>query len=92
MRDALNGLLRQASLLVIAAAIALGLTFLRVAESFGQMVVQFIDSPAGFDASPLSFRVGDRVLFVGQLLQSLIAFAIVLAAVLYLFRREGRRD
>jgi hypothetical protein len=94
MRDALDDLLRRRTLLTIAAAIALGYALLDVAQGAAGLVLSvFTQQATQFDAgrSPLSLRIGGRVLEFAQLVAGVVTLAVVLAAILYVLRRE-RKD
>ena len=64
MRDELENLLSRASLITIAAAIALGYALLSVAQGVSSLVLSiFTEQDDQFSSSggPLSLRVGGRV-------------------------------
>jgi hypothetical protein len=101
VRVRLEGLLREAGLLAIAAGIALGWTAVRVAQAAGDLVVGLLDERQERQGIPpyfgpqysetLTLHIGDRVLLLTPLVHSLIAFAIVLAAALFAFRATRHR-
>ena len=95
MPRALDELLRQTTLLTIAAAIALGWSAVELAQAISSTIVGFIqETPETYDGihlftAALSVEIGDHILVLGPVLDRLIAFALVLGAVLFVVRRRG---
>jgi hypothetical protein len=93
MRDAFDELLAQVGLLTIAAAIALGYAVLNVAQGASVLVLSIFTEQEGTFAGSrgtLSLKVGDRILEFAQLASGVATLAIVLAAILYIVRPDGR--
>jgi hypothetical protein len=87
----LDEFLAQHGLLTIAGAIALGYAGLNVAQGASVLVLTFFaDRDETFSAGPLTLDVGDRVLDFGQLVGGVVTLAVVLAAILYVVRPDGR--
>ena len=93
MRDSLDDLLRQVTLLTLAAAIALGYAVLSLAQGIGALVVSvFTEHEDQFSSGggPMSLDVGGRTLEFAQLTIGVIEVAVVLAAILYVVRPDQR--
>ena len=93
MRESLDDLLRQVTLLTLAAAIALGYAVLSLAQGIAALVLSgFTERETEFSSgSPVSLDVGGRTLEFAQLTVGVIEVAVVLAAILYVVR-PGQRD
>jgi branched-subunit amino acid ABC-type transport system permease component len=94
VRDVLEDLLGRASLITIAAAIALGYALLNLAQGVSVLVLSiFTEQGDQFSSSggPLSLKVGGRVLEFAQLISGLVTLAVVLAVILYVLRPDQRR-
>ena len=98
MRRALEDLLRETTLLTLAAAIALGWSAVELAQSVSGSVVGFLSklpddevaSELNLFYRPLSIRAGDHVLVLSGVLDRALAFTLVLALVLLVLRRRLR--
>jgi hypothetical protein len=95
MRDALDDLLRRASLVTIAAAIALGYALLNLAEGVSTLVVSIFTERdtgtfGGVGGGPLSLEVQGRFLEFGQLVRGVVTLSVVVAAILYVLRLDER--
>ncbi len=97
MRKALEHAVRDASVLAVAAAVALVWTFLDLARACGILVISvFSDRPeaditSGLDifGGPLRWGIGDRLINFAPLVESGTAFAVaILAAAIVLGRRR----
>ena len=89
MRDTLDDLLEQFTLLTIAAAIALGYAVLNLAQGVAAFVLSALterrDEFDGFGGT-LTLDVGGRTLEFAQLASGIVTLAVVLAAILYVLR------
>ena len=93
MRDGLEDLLSRASLITIAAAIALGYALLSLAQGVSALVLSiFTEQEGQFSSSggPLSLKVGGRVLEFAQLVAGVVTLAVVVAVILYVLRPDQR--
>lgn len=94
MRDGLERLLREATILTVALGIALGWALYQVAEGVSHLVaalltdVEFAGNPIG---TALTWGIGDRVLSLGPLVYGLIELAVVLLVAALVLRRTARR-
>jgi len=95
VRDALEDFLSQATLLTIAAAIALGYAVLTVAQGVSALVLSVFterDDQFGSGLGTLSLDVGSRTLEFGQLVSGVVTIVVVLAAILYVVRPDMTHD
>jgi hypothetical protein len=98
MRDALEGLLRDLTLVTLMLAIALGWALFQVGEGVAELVSNLlIDWPRSSDAlsaipytQPLTWIVGGRVITLGPLLEGAIEFVVVLAVAVFIHSRTRR--
>jgi predicted anti-sigma-YlaC factor YlaD len=96
VRDAFERLLRDATLVTIALAIALGWALFQVAEGLSAVFTTLLtEYPSEAGAAhtffePLTWNVRDRVLTLGPLLRGLIELAAVLSLALLLSRKGER--
>lgn len=91
MRDALNRLVHEATLVTLALGIALGWALFQVAEGAAAVVESLLtEYPAGgeYFLTPLTWEVGGRVLTLWPLVSGLIELAIVLAVTALVARRR----
>lgn len=96
MRDSLDRLLRDLTLVTLALAIALGWTLFQVAQGAAQLVsTLLIDYPRSADtfgsirySEPLTWVVGDRILTFGPLLRGVVELAVVLAVAMLVYRQS----
>jgi D-arabinose 1-dehydrogenase-like Zn-dependent alcohol dehydrogenase len=91
MRAALRRVLDEDWIVILGSGIALGYTVLNVAEALGFTVVTALESQPDESSlvsdSLLTFSVGDHPIVLGQLVQSLIAFAVVVGIVAFVVSR-----
>jgi hypothetical protein len=102
MREALDKLLRDLTLVTVALAIALGWSLFQFASGVSELVTTFlIEYPESAEGNlartfgftrPLTWTVGDRVLTFGALLAGTIELAVVVAVALFVRRRYERDD
>jgi hypothetical protein len=95
MRTALRRILDEDWIVILGSGIALGYTLLNVAEAFGYAVITALathdgDAALVTDTGPLSFAVSGHAFVLGQLVQTLIAFAVVLGVVAFAVSRLQR--
>jgi hypothetical protein len=93
VRDVLEDLLSRASLITIAAAIALGYALLNLAQGVSALVLSiFTEQDNQFSSSggPLSLKIGGRVLEFAQFVAGMVTLAVVLAVILYVLRPDQR--
>jgi hypothetical protein len=95
MRDTLDRLLREATLLTLALGIALGWALFQVADGVSTLVGTLLtDFPEPSDifnvtsSAPLSWEVGGRLLVLWPLVSGLIQLAVVLAVAALIPRRR----
>ena len=96
MPRALDDLLRQPTILTLAAGIAIGWSAVEVAQAISSAIVGFIpetpypDLPEGLDLfnRTLVLDIGDHHLALGAVLDRLIAFALILGGVVLVVRRR----
>jgi large-conductance mechanosensitive channel len=85
MKRALNGLLRDADVMTLAFAIALGWALYQVAHGFSQLLSALTSPSARGMADdygvayvgPLMWTIGDRVLYLGPLVFGLVEFVLI---------------
>jgi hypothetical protein len=93
MRASFDDLLRQVTLLTLAAAIALGYAVLSLAQGFAALILSgFTERGDAFSSGggTLTLDVGGRTLDFAQLVVGVIEVAVVLAAILYVVRPDQR--
>jgi hypothetical protein len=95
VRDALDGLIRDATLVTIALGIAFGWALFQVAEGVSTLVATLLtrypEPGELFDLTrdqPLSWDVGGRVVTLWPLVEGLIQLAVVLGVAVVLRRRD----
>jgi large-conductance mechanosensitive channel len=96
MPRALDDLLRQTTLITLAAAIAIGWSAVELAQAISSTVVAFLHEKPdeypleGLDlfATSLSVEIGEHVLVLGPFLDRLLAFVLVVGAVRFVVRRR----
>jgi hypothetical protein len=91
VRDLLDDLLGQVTLLTIAAAIALGYAVLDVAQGLSALVLSGLteqNDSLGSSFGTLTLDVGSRRLEFAQLVSGVVILAVVLAAILYVLRPD----
>jgi hypothetical protein len=96
VRRELRQLLNDDWLVRIAAALLLGFLLVDVFQGLGTLVVGLIEAEPDFPfngGEPTTFRVGDRTVRYGPLLQSVLglAGAVVLLALIMRWRGRSRR-
>ena len=95
MRESIDRLLRDVTLLALALAIALGWSLVRVAQGVADLVATLLEHrsssqlPDLQDAEPLTWVVSGRVLSLYSLVTGLVEFAVVLAVALLVLKRFG---
>ena len=97
MRESLDRLIRDLTLTTLALAIAGGWALFQVASGLANAITTLLNHfpPGDLYGRPsyygvLAWRVGDRILAVGDLVKGLIELALVIAvAVLIRFRKQG---
>lgn len=98
MRESLDRLLRDLTLVTLALAIALGWALFQVAEGVAQLVSGLLYEapgiggdlglvPYGLYTGVLTWEVGGRLLTFGQLVVGLVELAFVLAVAALVYRR-----
>jgi large-conductance mechanosensitive channel len=88
--------MHQTTLLTLAAAIAIGWSAVELAQAISTTIVAFLNEtpdaglPEGLHlfTDTLSVEIGDHVLTFGPVLDRLIAFALVVGAVMLVIRRR----
>ena len=97
MRETIERLVRDVTLVTLALAIGLGWSLFQVAQGVADFVTNLLRHVPSEDvrlgitsAQPLTWVVGDRILTLYSLLTGLIEFAVVLAVALLVLRR-GRQ-
>jgi hypothetical protein len=98
MRESLDHVLRDATLVTLAFAIALGWALFQVAHGLAQLIsTALIAYPSPVDVLssvrytyPLTWVVHDRILTFGPLLEGLVELAVVLTAAVLVYRRSTR--
>jgi hypothetical protein len=95
MRNALEDLLDDLTLMRLALGIALGWALFRVADGAATTVTTTLTdfgpqtySAHSFTGEPLTWYVGDRILTFGKLLQGVLALAVVLVTAILVERRR----
>jgi hypothetical protein len=98
LREALDRLLRDVTLVTLALAIAIGWSLFQVAAGFGELVsTLLVDYPdtaeitAAQLSEPLTWDVGGRILTLGPLLRGTVELAVALFIAL-LIRRQTIRS
>jgi hypothetical protein len=100
MRDALDRLFQDLTLVTIALAIALGWALFQFASGVSELVsTLFIEFPPSEDllrsvrlSEPLTWAVEGRILTFGPLLRGAIELAVVLAVAILVRRRYERGE
>lgn len=94
MRETLDQLLRDVTLVTLALAIAIGWSLFQVASGFGELVTTLlIDYPENTEIAasrlyePLTWDVGGRILTLGSLLRGIVELAVTVLLAL-LIRRQ----
>ena len=96
MPRALDDLLRQTTILTLAAGIAIAWSGVELAQAISSAIVGFIpetpypDVPEGLDLfnRMLVVDIGDHHLALGAVLDRLIAFALIVGGVMLVLRRR----
>ena len=94
MRDRVDALFREVTLVTLALAIALGWTLVNVATALANAVTILLthadnDELTAYQREqPLTWVIGSRVLTLGPLLTALIELAVVAAIAAYLVERR----
>jgi hypothetical protein len=97
MHELLDRLLRDATLVTLALALALGWTLVLVAQGVSETVSsllthypesELLDLQGG---RPLTWAVGGRIFTINSLVTGLVAFAVVVAVALLVRRRTLRQ-
>lgn len=100
MREALDGLIRDVTLVTLALAIAIGWSLFQVAAGFGELVsTLLIDYHGNAEiiaasrlSEPLTWDVGGRILTLGPLLRGSVELAAALLIALFVRRQIPRPD
>jgi hypothetical protein len=96
MREVLERLVHDVTLVTVALAIALGWSLYQVAHGVGQLVTALFTDYEGEaltvarDFEPLTWEVGGRILTLGPLVAGVAEFVVVLAVAALLYRRLSR--
>ena len=103
MRESLERLLRDLTLVTLVLAIAIGWSLIQVAEGFAELVAGLLyelpdeasESGPGFGfffpsqfAGVLVWNVGGRVLTLGALVAGLVQLGVVLVVAAFVYRRS----
>jgi len=98
MRETVERLLRDATLVTLALALALGWTLVLVGQGLAETVTTLLTHyPPGDlhglpEGRPLTWIVGSRILTVSSLVSGLIAFGLAFAVAIAVDRRTRRRS
>jgi hypothetical protein len=96
MRETVDRLLRDVTLLALALAIALGWSLVRVAQGVGDLVANLLQHGSSSDlldlrdAEPLTWVVVGRILSLYSLVIGLVQLAVVLVVALVVLKRVDR--
>jgi hypothetical protein len=100
VRESLDRLLRDLTLVTLALAIAIGWSLIQVAEGFAELIIALLYEVPENDAPPLfgffypspygsvlAWDVGGRVLTFGALVAGLVQLGVVLVVAAFIYRR-----
>jgi ABC-type arginine transport system permease subunit len=95
MRETVERLLRDATLVTLALGLALGWTLVLVGRGLAETVTTLLTHYPQSDlhdlGQPLTWAVGSRILTLSSLVSGLIAFAVVFAVAVAVDRRTRAR-
>jgi ABC-type arginine transport system permease subunit len=97
MRQSIERLLRDATLVTLALALALGWTLVLFAQGVSETITTLFTHYSDSDlldlsgGRPLTWAVGDRVLTLNALVSGLIALGVVVAVAMLIDRRSRTR-